>query len=114
MMNYGLEKLSTRPPPPVRLPVKAVMVMTTFLSHLLLLERVGRAFSAHPFTNLAPWSVGFILMSALSIGILIAMDRALLWKWVCQKSYLAFSLVFALAAILPGSIGFFVGMEGLW
>jgi hypothetical protein len=109
MMRYGIEQASEALPP-VRLPFKVLMVTTTALLDLLLFERFGRVV----FTGRLVWSVGVILLCIATIAVLTGMHRTLLWKWTCQRSWKAFSCVFLLAGILPGSIGLYIGLKGLW
>jgi hypothetical protein len=109
-MQYGIEQPREAPPPSVRLPVKVLMVTVTGLLDLLIFERFGRAV----VTGRLVWSVGVVLLCLASIAILTGMHLTLLWKWTCQKCWKAFSCVFLLAAVLPGSIGFYVGLKSLW
>ena len=114
MMKYGLEKPREMASPPVRLPVKFLMVTVTGLLDLLLFEHFGRILSVHPVTNRAFWSIPRIAYGVVTTGIIAAMHRALLWKWTCQKSWKVFFFVILLAAVLPGSVGFYIGLKGLW
>jgi hypothetical protein len=107
-MNYGLEQPKTAPQP-IHLFVKLLMVTITGLMNLLFSEEVGRAVAKPPI-----WSFGLLLLGIIYLGVMIAMNRALLWKWTCEKSWKKFLSVFLFFAVLPASLGFYAGLKGLW